>query len=314
MARRQRLDRDLRRYLVSGERVVTAVRQHWAALSLPVAAFVAATVFAFWVDITAPVASSGRALANAGWLLWLAVACWAGWRVLNWRRDWFVATDKRMLLFYGFIRRRVAMMPLTKVTDMTFERSIPGRMLGYGSFLLESAGQDQALSQIEFVPDADYHYREICAVLFGSEESAAVGNDGDDEGWDGWEDGDGWEDPDPYAGGPAPRGGLRERFGRGRGIPGHGDDAWPGGPVDDRRSASARRRGGNRDSEHGSGAHAWDTPTQDELWGRGAAAHPAGESIYRSPDRIKALREADTGEIPVVPAREQWYVPRDWLE
>ena len=82
-------------------------------------------------------------------------------------RDWFVATDKRFLLFYGFIRRRVAMMPLLKVTDMTYDRSILGRILGYGNFVLESAGQDQALSNIDHVPDADTHYRAICTQLFG---------------------------------------------------------------------------------------------------------------------------------------------------
>ena len=69
----------------------------------------------------------GQLLHNASLLLWWAAACWLLWRVLNWRRDWFVATDKRFLLFYGFIRRRVAMMPLLKVTDMTYDRSILGR-------------------------------------------------------------------------------------------------------------------------------------------------------------------------------------------
>ena len=34
------------------------------------------------------------------------------------------------------------MMPLAKVTDMSFQRSPIGRILGYGEFILESAGQD----------------------------------------------------------------------------------------------------------------------------------------------------------------------------
>ena len=87
--------------------------------------------------------------------------------MLNWRRDWFVATDKRFLLFYGFIRRKVAMMPLLKVTDMTYDRSLLGRIVGYGTFVLESAGQEQALSDIDHVPDADANYQAICTQLFG---------------------------------------------------------------------------------------------------------------------------------------------------
>ena len=59
------------------------------------------------------------------------------------------------------------MMPLLKVTDMTYDRSLLGRVVGYGKFMLESAGQDQALSTIDHVPDADTHYRAICTQLFG---------------------------------------------------------------------------------------------------------------------------------------------------
>jgi hypothetical protein len=93
---------------------------------------------------------------------------WLAWTWLNWRREWFVATDKRFLLFYGFIRRKVAMMPLTKVTDMTFDQSLLGRIVGYGTFVMESAGQGQALSVVAYVPNAQVHYQAICSELFGT--------------------------------------------------------------------------------------------------------------------------------------------------
>ena len=141
---------------------------------------------------------------------------WLLWRVLNWRRDWFVATDKRFLLFYGFIRRRVAMMPLLKVTDMTYDRSILGRIFGYGKFVLESAGQDQALSTIDHVPDADTHYHAICTQLFGPGLDAALRPRAapppqpprDDDGPDGGGGGGPTDGPD--AGGPAPAGARAE--------------------------------------------------------------------------------------------------------
>ncbi len=167
MARRLRLDRELERYLVDGETIIVAVRLHWVHLAREILIASAATAFAFWVDVKVPLSPAGQLLHNASLLLWWGAALWLLWRVLNWRRDWFVATDKRFLLFYGFIRRRVAMMPLLKVTDMTYDRSILGRILGYGNFVLESAGQDQALSNIDHVPDADTHYKAICTQLFG---------------------------------------------------------------------------------------------------------------------------------------------------
>ena len=127
MARRPRLDRELERYLVDGETVIVAVRLHWFHLAREILIALAATVFAFWVDIKVSMSPGGQLLHNASLLLWWGAAGWLLWRVLNWRRDWFVATDKRFLLFYGFISRRVAMMPLLKVTDMTYDRSILGR-------------------------------------------------------------------------------------------------------------------------------------------------------------------------------------------
>jgi hypothetical protein len=67
---------------------------------------------------------------------------------------------------HGLLNRNADMMPLAKVTDMRYERSVPGRMFGYGSFIMESAGQDQALSRIDHITEPDWLYREICAQLF----------------------------------------------------------------------------------------------------------------------------------------------------
>ena len=167
MARRPRLDRELERYLVDGETVIVNVRFHWFHLSREILLVVAATLFAFWVDVKVPTGSGGKYVHDLSLILFWAAVLWLAWTVLNWRHEWFVATDKRFLLFYGFVRRKVAMMPLLKVTDMTYDRSLLGRVLGYGSFVLESAGQDQALSNIDHVPDADTHYRAICTQLFG---------------------------------------------------------------------------------------------------------------------------------------------------
>ena len=213
MARRPRLDRELERYLVDGETVIVAVRLHWFHLAREILIALAATVFAFWVDIKISMSPGGQLLHNASLLLWWGAAGWLLWRVLNWRRDWFVATDKRFLLFYGFISRRVAMMPLLKVTDMTYDRSILGRLVGYGKFVLESAGQDQALSTIDHVPDADTHYHAICTQLFGPGSMLrfnpggmpppAQGPPSDDDDGPG---GGGGPSGGPDAGGPAPAG------------------------------------------------------------------------------------------------------------
>lgn len=268
-----RLDRELERYLVPGERVVTVVRQHWFSQLRPIAAFVGLLFLATFVEAEAPQTRSGAMLANFFWYAAFTGGLYLLWRYLNWRHDWFVATDKRFLLFYGFIRRKVAMMPLMKVTDMTFDRSIMGRIIGYGAFLLESAGQDQALSRIEYVPNADDHYKAICTVLFGSDAAK------DPE--DGWDDDD--PDDDGDGGGHGPGGGPDDGY----------DDGWQDGWDDPHgwrgylgRDGSGTRAGGIRN------------PVRDR-----ADMTPPHETLYQSSDRMRSTRLDDTGEIPVIRSR-----------
>ena len=156
--------RTLRRYVLPGERVVLTRRSHWGKLIEPtLTTLVGFVVVAWLVDVAGSVAGDGSAWL---WLVWFALLARLGWRVLDWRNEWFVATDKRMLLLYGLVTHKVSMMPLVKVTDMRYSRSIIGRVLGYGEFLLESAGQDQALGRIAWVADPDATYRELCAIIF----------------------------------------------------------------------------------------------------------------------------------------------------
>jgi Bacterial membrane flanked domain. len=85
-------------------------------------------------------------------LVVVALLLYLGYRTWEWSEDYFVVTSDRMLQASGVFTRKIAMMPLVKVTDMSFKRSTLGRMLGFGQFILESAGQDQALRTIDHVP------------------------------------------------------------------------------------------------------------------------------------------------------------------
>ena len=128
------------------------------------------------------------------WWGWLILVVRLAWKLLEWRNEWFVATDKRLLMTYGLFTHRVAMMPLRKVTDMNYGRSVIGRILGYGTFTLESAGQEQAMHRISWVPHPDDTYRDICEIIFGPD-----GRDEDDQhdgGWDS-EDSSQGDDFDP---------------------------------------------------------------------------------------------------------------------
>jgi len=182
MARPQYLARRPRRsvldrYLLDGERIVTASHQHWARIAIPVISVAAGLIVALILDSIMPASLS--VLANLLWWGWFALIGWAVWELLKWRHDWFVATDKRLILTYGLVTAKVGMMPLTKVTDMSYTRSPLGRLLGYGTFVMESAGLDQALRRVRWVDNPDHTYRAICAEIFGVEDRERV-LDGDE--------------------------------------------------------------------------------------------------------------------------------------
>ena len=54
-----------------------------------------------------------------------------------------------------------------------------GRILHYGTFIIESAGQDQALSRIDYLAHPLQRYREVSALLFGT---SVVDSDPEDVG------------------------------------------------------------------------------------------------------------------------------------
>ena len=66
----------------------------------------------------------------------------------------------------GIVTRKVAMMPLLRVTDMKYEQSPLGRMLSYGTFVLESAGQDQALRKVKHLPNPNELYLRVVEEMY----------------------------------------------------------------------------------------------------------------------------------------------------
>lgn len=153
--------REVDRYLVPAEKVIFLTRLHILTLAEPIASAIAGLVL---LALLQPKVTSREA-----WLaltvLWLAVAVRTAWKALEWYMQLFLSTDRRLMLVHGVFNRQVDMMPVSKVTDMRYRRSWTGHVLGYGKFFLESAGQDQALNVIKWVPHPDAIYRMINEIL-----------------------------------------------------------------------------------------------------------------------------------------------------
>lgn len=151
-------------YLLPEETVVVGVRRHvmvMAAAFLETLGFIAG---AFMIQLLIPYVPAVESITL---LIVLAALVRFGYLVLEWRMERFVITTQRALLVHGVITRHVAAMPLRKVTDLTFEKPLIGQIFGYGTFIVESAGQDQAMSRIEFLPHANRLYLKVSDLLFG---------------------------------------------------------------------------------------------------------------------------------------------------
>jgi hypothetical protein len=150
------------------ERRVIRVRRHWASLFKPLAKTVAVLVVAFLLSQL--IGEAGSVLWLVQSLLWYAAVAalvWYAWQVLEWWVEVIIVTDKRFMLNNGIIRTKNSMMPIGKVTDMSFLRPIPGQILGYGTLRVESAGQKQDLETIEFVPRPEEVFMAISELIFG---------------------------------------------------------------------------------------------------------------------------------------------------
>ncbi len=99
-------------------------------------------------------------------IVWLGVMGFVAWKVADWYFDRFILTNKRVMVVNGIITRKVAMMPLARVTDMKYEQSPVGRMLNYGTFVLESAGQDQALREVKHLPNPNELYLRVVEEMY----------------------------------------------------------------------------------------------------------------------------------------------------
>ena len=157
------------KYLLPHESQVITVRRHPAVLMTPVGLVLGGLIVA---GVLSNVVGEGQSL-NWIWWGWLLLLGWFVWKVAEWSVDYFVITNERMIHTSGLITRKVGMMPLGKVTDMSFERSLMGRLLGYGAFVLESAGQDQALSTVDYLPYPEQLYLEVCEMIFPNKNASA---------------------------------------------------------------------------------------------------------------------------------------------
>ena len=144
-------DQEVGSHLLSeeGEQVIDLVRHHPIVYARAILEMVG-VVFLWLLAIFGPI--------NIGWLFILAgsaLLVHVLYLVMKEHRDVFVVTNMRVFRASGVFSVRIATMPISRILDITVEKPLLGRILGYGHFVFESAAQEQGLRNIRFIGDPD---------------------------------------------------------------------------------------------------------------------------------------------------------------
>ncbi len=119
-------------------------------------------------------------------LVLLGALGYYGLHVWEWLLRHFIVSTRRVLLTSGIIVRTVTLLPLRRITDLTWQETLLGNLLGsvglrgYGTFRFESAGQDQALREIKHLPNPNELYLRVVEEMYEPQAvEARLGKDGD---------------------------------------------------------------------------------------------------------------------------------------
>ncbi len=118
---------------------------------------------------------TGVLLFNATTLALLAIALATirfAYRAMIWLLfERLYITNRRVILAEGFLGSSISTMPLTRLTDLNYTTTVAGELLGYASLRLETAGQDQALSWLQYLEKPARFYATLVDLS-----TAAVGS------------------------------------------------------------------------------------------------------------------------------------------
>lgn len=155
----------IEQYLVRGEEVLhidAPALNAFVVDELPVivVTVVAAIAGIAWGTRNGNMFVAGVALIACGvLLLYLRAKRWSE------RYTAYVLTTARVLRVSGFLSRSAAWIPWVKVTDVRYEASFAGRLLGYATIHIDSANETSGLSEMKNLRDPSAFYVKLTELV-----------------------------------------------------------------------------------------------------------------------------------------------------
>ncbi len=130
--------------LAPGEAIVLRARYHWIIYRAAITLLVFSVLLGA-ASLYASRASPGSGVARPVGILALAFLVLGGLGLLlRWIRaeaDEFVATNRRVIRKVGIFAREIEQAPLEKIQDITVDQGVMGRLLNYGTVVIETASE-----------------------------------------------------------------------------------------------------------------------------------------------------------------------------
>jgi uncharacterized membrane protein YdbT with pleckstrin-like domain len=148
--------------LAVGEAPVEVLHRHWKTLLWPIGLAIVVIALVLVGEVVIPAGKDagverlGLAVVAVVLLMW-----WLMYPYLVWRTTWYELTTKRLRMRTGIIARNGRDIPLSRITDVSFRKSLLDQLLGCGTLVVESAGEHSEITLTE-IP----HVERVSATLF----------------------------------------------------------------------------------------------------------------------------------------------------
>ena len=129
-----------RKFLNEGEEIILDMRPHWSFFAGPVAAVFGALILAILSAIGFDTGWQKKIIFAPLSLALIALG-WCIGRYARWHTTNFVVTSDRLIYRHGVFAKRGQEIPLERLNDVSFRRSVIERIVGAGDLLIESGGE-----------------------------------------------------------------------------------------------------------------------------------------------------------------------------
>lgn len=147
--------------LGEGEVIENEMRPHWRSLIVPIIVTLVTVILVSYLVGTLD-ADGFQGGVRTGLIIAavVVVLVWAVKPFLDWLTTQYVFTNRRIIVRSGLLSRSGRDMPLSRVNNVTFDKSFVDRILNCGKLTVESAAENGTLV-IDNVPNVESIQREV---------------------------------------------------------------------------------------------------------------------------------------------------------